>query len=204
MQASSQVQAICSMAMATDVGDGRNTLFWQDMWILGQRLEDVAPLIHSMLPKRASNRRTVHKALIDMVGFKTYMELLQQRHVHTERRTHPFPLEQIELRLYSDYASLWSCPCASSPGASSPSSGSSLGHMRDLIERDCWVACCFLDMHGGDDQARPPKSMVIYVMCPFPEPSAILQTQVECSVALGFSIPKLVLQIVTVETVLRL
>jgi mediator of RNA polymerase II transcription subunit 13 len=86
---------------------------------------------------------------------------------------------------------------------------------------------------------------VIYVVCPFPEPSAVLETLVECSVALGsvmlspererksflysqvakalncnasvdessasnvvmlsgFSIPKLVLQIVTVETLLRL
>ncbi|AQL02787.1 polymerase II transcription-mediator3 [Zea mays] len=85
---------------------------------------------------------------------------------------------------------------------------------------------------------------VIYVVCPFPEPCAILQTLVECSVALGyvisspererkllysqvakalnssasvdeasasnvvmlsgFSIPKLVLQIVTIETVLRM
>ena len=85
---------------------------------------------------------------------------------------------------------------------------------------------------------------VIYVVCPFPEPYAILQTLVECSVALGyvisspererkslysqvakalnssasadeasasnvvmlsgFSIPKLVLQIVTIETVLRI
>ncbi|KAL6647791.1 hypothetical protein ACP70R_015228 [Stipagrostis hirtigluma subsp. patula] len=86
---------------------------------------------------------------------------------------------------------------------------------------------------------------VIYVVCPFPEPSAVLQTLVECSVALGyailspekerksylysqvakalncsasadealasnvvmlsgFSIPKLVLQMVTVETLLRL
>lgn len=67
MQASSQVQAICSMAMATEVRDDRNTLFWQDWWILGQRLEDVTPLIHSMVPKRTTNRRTVREALIDMV-----------------------------------------------------------------------------------------------------------------------------------------
>ncbi|KAF7004086.1 hypothetical protein CFC21_019335 [Triticum aestivum] len=85
---------------------------------------------------------------------------------------------------------------------------------------------------------------VVYVVCPFPEPSAVLQTLVESSVAIGsilssererksflytqvakaldssasadeasasnvvmlsgFSIPKLVLQIVTVETLLRL
>ncbi|XP_072986939.1 mediator of RNA polymerase II transcription subunit 13 [Typha latifolia] len=86
---------------------------------------------------------------------------------------------------------------------------------------------------------------VVYVVCPFPEPSAVLQTLVECSVALGsavllpdkerrsmlhsqiakalnctaatdeasasnvlmlsgFSIPKLVLQIVTVESLLRI
>ncbi|XP_020091432.1 mediator of RNA polymerase II transcription subunit 13 isoform X2 [Ananas comosus] len=86
---------------------------------------------------------------------------------------------------------------------------------------------------------------VVYVVCPFPEPSAVLQTLLECSVSLGsvvfstdrerrsllhsqvvkaldcsiaadeasasnvimlsgFSIPKLVLQIVTVETLLRI
>uniref|UniRef100_A0A453D4H8 Mediator of RNA polymerase II transcription subunit 13 n=1 Tax=Aegilops tauschii subsp. strangulata TaxID=200361 RepID=A0A453D4H8_AEGTS len=96
----------------------------------------------------------------------------------------------------------------------------------------------YFNTHG------PLCTQVIYVVCPFPEPSAVLQALVESSVALGsilssererksflytqvakaldssasadeasasnvvmlsgFSIPKLVLQIVTVETLLRL
>lgn len=48
------------------MGDGRNTLFWQGRWILGQRLEDVAPLIHSMVPKRIANKRTLYEALKGM------------------------------------------------------------------------------------------------------------------------------------------
>ncbi|GJM88741.1 hypothetical protein PR202_ga05294 [Eleusine coracana subsp. coracana] len=65
MQANVHVQAIFSMAMATEIGDGRHTLFWQDRWLLGQCLEDIAPLIHSMIPKRTVNRRTIHEAIVD-------------------------------------------------------------------------------------------------------------------------------------------
>ncbi|URE18793.1 Mediator complex subunit 13 C-terminal [Musa troglodytarum] len=91
----------------------------------------------------------------------------------------------------------------------------------------------------------PQQVKVVYVVCPFPEPKAILQTLVECSSALGsvvlsqdkerrsllysqvakalnctaavdeasasnvlmlsgFSVPKFVLQIITVETLLRI
>ncbi|GJN41065.1 hypothetical protein PR202_gn00390 [Eleusine coracana subsp. coracana] len=40
MQANQCVQALCSMAVATAVGDGTNTLFWSDQWILGKRIEE--------------------------------------------------------------------------------------------------------------------------------------------------------------------
>lgn len=48
------------------LGDGNNTLFWGDRWILGQRIEDLAPLISTMIPKRIANKRTVAEALADM------------------------------------------------------------------------------------------------------------------------------------------
>ncbi|GJN41123.1 hypothetical protein PR202_gn00453 [Eleusine coracana subsp. coracana] len=54
------------MAVETELGNGKNTFFWRDKWIMGQRLEDLSPLIYSMIPKRISNKRIVHDALTDM------------------------------------------------------------------------------------------------------------------------------------------
>lgn len=57
------VEALFSMAVTSEVGDGRNTLFWKDRWLLGQRIEDLAPLIFGMVPKRIANKRTVAEVL---------------------------------------------------------------------------------------------------------------------------------------------
>ncbi|GJN27459.1 hypothetical protein PR202_gb15487 [Eleusine coracana subsp. coracana] len=51
------------MAVATEVGDGTSTLFWRDRWLMGQRLEDLALLLFSMIPGRIANKRTVSEAL---------------------------------------------------------------------------------------------------------------------------------------------
>ncbi|GJN16027.1 hypothetical protein PR202_gb02977 [Eleusine coracana subsp. coracana] len=48
--------------MITEIGDGGNTLFWKDCWILGQCIGDLFPLIRSMVPQRAANKRTVSEA----------------------------------------------------------------------------------------------------------------------------------------------
>ncbi|GJN16450.1 hypothetical protein PR202_gb03439 [Eleusine coracana subsp. coracana] len=53
------------MATATEIGDGSNTLFWCDRWIMGQCIEDISPIIFSMIPRRIANRRTVADALTD-------------------------------------------------------------------------------------------------------------------------------------------
>lgn len=64
LQMSSCVEALFSMAVTTEVGDGWNILFWKDRWLVGQRIEDLAPLIFQMVPKRiANNKRTVAKAM---------------------------------------------------------------------------------------------------------------------------------------------
>lgn len=65
LQMNGCVNALFSMAVTTEIGDGRNTLFWKDRWQLGQKVEDLAPLIYSMVPKRIANRRTVAEALAD-------------------------------------------------------------------------------------------------------------------------------------------
>lgn len=54
------------MAVAIEVGDGTNTLFWCDRWIMGQRIQDLAPLIFSMVSRRITTRRLVSEALSDM------------------------------------------------------------------------------------------------------------------------------------------
>jgi hypothetical protein len=52
-----------SMAVCTEIGDGSNTLFWKDRWLHGQSVQDLAPKIFCMIPKRIANKRTVQDAM---------------------------------------------------------------------------------------------------------------------------------------------
>ncbi|GJN31836.1 hypothetical protein PR202_gb20284 [Eleusine coracana subsp. coracana] len=52
--------------MCTKIGNGTNTLFWEDRWLLGQRIQDLSPLIVGMVPKRIASKRTVSEAISDM------------------------------------------------------------------------------------------------------------------------------------------
>lgn len=63
LQSCKVVRGIVNMAMLTEIGDGSSTLFWKDRWLLGQRIEELAPVIFSFVPKRTANRRTVLEAL---------------------------------------------------------------------------------------------------------------------------------------------
>lgn len=60
------IEALLSMAVSTEIGDGTSTLFWKDRWLLGQRIVDLAPLISSMVPKRIANKKTVAVAMDNM------------------------------------------------------------------------------------------------------------------------------------------
>jgi hypothetical protein len=53
------------MAVATDIGDGTTTLFWLDRWVHGQRIEDLAPRLFHLVPKRVANRGTIADGLTD-------------------------------------------------------------------------------------------------------------------------------------------
>jgi hypothetical protein len=40
-----KAKALFSAAIQTEVGDGKNTLFWTNRWLQGQRIEDIAPTV---------------------------------------------------------------------------------------------------------------------------------------------------------------
>jgi hypothetical protein len=53
------------MAVVTKIGDGANTLFWQDRWLFRKTINEIAPLISTLVPTRIANRRTVFEAMTD-------------------------------------------------------------------------------------------------------------------------------------------
>ena len=62
IQVSREVAGLISVAVITEVGNGSNTLFWEDKWLDGKRIQDITPLVYALVPKRSS-RRTVLEAL---------------------------------------------------------------------------------------------------------------------------------------------
>lgn len=59
------VQAMFKISTTVQVGNGARTLFWQDKWIDGNSVEDIAPLVWAAVPKRLRNSRLVNQALAD-------------------------------------------------------------------------------------------------------------------------------------------
>jgi hypothetical protein len=53
------------MAMASEVGDGCTTLFWKDRWVRGHLIEEMAPHLSALVPRKIMNKRTVSEALTD-------------------------------------------------------------------------------------------------------------------------------------------
>jgi hypothetical protein len=65
------------------VGDGTSTLFWEDRWMDGQSIREIAPEVYALIPKRRRRQRTVHQALVerswisDIVGAPSALALWQ-------------------------------------------------------------------------------------------------------------------------------
>jgi hypothetical protein len=70
LQSSSILKSILSTALITKVGDGRNTLFWRDRWLMGLRIEDLTPHIFALVPTRIANRRTVAEGIVEMAWIR--------------------------------------------------------------------------------------------------------------------------------------
>jgi hypothetical protein len=56
LQVSAGLEAFFSMAVTTEIGDHTNTLFWQDRWLFGQCISDLAPLISGLIPRRIAKQ----------------------------------------------------------------------------------------------------------------------------------------------------
>jgi hypothetical protein len=52
-------------ASTMSVGNGLTAKFWEDRWINGQSISELAPLLHACVPKRHRKSRTVADALLN-------------------------------------------------------------------------------------------------------------------------------------------
>jgi hypothetical protein len=81
------VVALFNIALESKVSNGRNTLFWEDKWLMGYYLEDLAPAVVAVVPSRTRKQRTVADALqghawpadisggLSLVGLFEYFQL---------------------------------------------------------------------------------------------------------------------------------
>jgi hypothetical protein len=60
------MKAFFYTAMLTEIGNGSSTLFWQDRWVHGKNIEDLAPRLLAVVPKNIRNNWTVLEALTDI------------------------------------------------------------------------------------------------------------------------------------------
>jgi hypothetical protein len=65
MQFSKKMKAFFCIAMLTEIGNGSSTLFWQDRWVHGKKIDDLAPRLVAVVPKRIKNIRIILEALTD-------------------------------------------------------------------------------------------------------------------------------------------
>lgn len=71
------------MATRTIVGDGHRALFWEDRWLNGFRIEELAPRVYAWVPCKTRRMRTVFEAIVEGrwatdVGPSVDAETLQQ------------------------------------------------------------------------------------------------------------------------------
>jgi hypothetical protein len=65
MRFSKKMKAFFSTAMLTEIGNGSSNSFWQDRWVHGKKIEDLAPRLLAAVPNKIKNNRTVLEALTD-------------------------------------------------------------------------------------------------------------------------------------------
>jgi len=77
IQVPEQVRAFFAMAVITKVGNDTctRTLVWEDRWLHGQRIIDVAPRLHSLVAKKTIKKRKVAEALTKRIKMPKRGEL---------------------------------------------------------------------------------------------------------------------------------
>jgi hypothetical protein len=79
IQSPKEVQSLIDMAVVTTVGDGSNTYFWEDRWLNGKAVREIAPAVAAMVPKRIVNKRRVNEALHNMQWIADFRGALTSR-----------------------------------------------------------------------------------------------------------------------------
>ena len=100
--------ALFAIALESQVGDGNNTLFWSDRWLMGCSVADVAPLVAANVPSKTRKQHTVAQALHDqswpadiqgglsLIGLFEYFQLwdmLLDIHLSQEEDVHIWKLD---------------------------------------------------------------------------------------------------------------
>jgi hypothetical protein len=69
LQLGTVLEDLYSMTVVTEIGDGTNTLFWEDRWIASQRIRDIALAMVNMVPKKwikkKNSTRSFTKRVLD-------------------------------------------------------------------------------------------------------------------------------------------
>lgn len=65
VQVSHKAQAMFDASVVSIVGDGGSILFWSDRWLNGRKIQELAPNLHKLIPKRTVRTRTVSQALVN-------------------------------------------------------------------------------------------------------------------------------------------
>jgi hypothetical protein len=59
----SNVESFFDAAIHTEIGNGCSTLFWEDRWIHGRNVMDIALKLLLVVPRRIQNSRTIHTTI---------------------------------------------------------------------------------------------------------------------------------------------
>jgi hypothetical protein len=60
-----KVKAFFSIDMVTKIGNSASTFFWKDQWLHRKCIQDLAPRLFVVVPRRIVNNRKVQQALVD-------------------------------------------------------------------------------------------------------------------------------------------
>jgi hypothetical protein len=66
MHFSQEEKQIFDISTFMVLGDGSSTLFWEDRWLDGRFLQDIAPDLLALIPRLPRKRRTVREALVEL------------------------------------------------------------------------------------------------------------------------------------------
>ncbi|KAK1679133.1 hypothetical protein QYE76_039981 [Lolium multiflorum] len=65
MQFSKVELDVFAASTSMEVGNGESALFWEDKWLDGRSVKEMAPEVYALVPKRRKKARTVREALIE-------------------------------------------------------------------------------------------------------------------------------------------